>query len=181
MKLCRVGWVGRALVTAVVAVGLWYGWESRADAGVTVRIVPTGDALELEIPTDIGPQKDQIPLYRQGSIRYFSSGIGLVEREADYPPFSLKLVFTAGGKPFVTGVAITVRDAKGTTVLTVPAEHITGPWLFIDLPDGTYEVSATLGGQVQVAKGIKLGRGKVTTQHVRWSEDRSPRLTASGE
>ena len=44
------------------------------------------------------------PLYHSGTIRYFSTGIGQVEREAAYPPFALKLVFTAGGKSFVTGV-----------------------------------------------------------------------------
>lgn len=171
------GWMFIMAVWLLVAgsAGLEQGW-----AAVTVRIVPEGDAIELEVPTDIGPQKDRLPLYRQGAIRYFSTGIGQVEREAVYPAFSLKLVFTAGGKPFVTGVGVAVRDKKGATVLAVPAEHITGPWLFVDLPEGIYDVVATLGGEVQTAKGVKVGRGKVTTQHVRWKEDRSPALAASG-
>jgi hypothetical protein len=148
---------------------------------VVTRVLPNDEAIELEIPTDIGPQKEVIPLYRSGTIRYFSAGIGQVEREAVYPPFSLKVVFTAGGKPFVTGVGPTLRNAKGAMVLTVPQEQITGPWLFIDLPEGTYEVAATLGGQQQQAKGIKVRRGHVTTQHVRWAEDRSPPLDARAE
>jgi hypothetical protein len=160
---------------------LWSAGTTANGADVTVRIAPTGDALELEIPTEIGPQKDSIPLYRKGTIRYFSTGIGQVERQAAYPPFSLKLVFTAGGKPFVTGVTVTLRDAKGETALSIPADHITGPWLFIDLPEGAYEVTASLGGQAQVMKSIKVSSGKVTTQHVRWSEDRSPALTATGD
>jgi hypothetical protein len=49
------------------------------------------------------------------------------------------------------------------------------------LPEGTYEVAATLGGQQQQAKGIKVRRGHVTTQHVRWAEDRSPPLDARAE
>ena len=169
------------MMSAFLGLSLWLGGMDVAAAGVVTRVLPSGDGIELEIPTDIGPQKEVIPLFHSGTIRYFSAGIGQVEREAAYPPFSLKLVFTAGGKPFVSGVAVSVRDAKGGTVLTVPGEQITGPWLFIDLPDGTYEVAATLGGHQQQAKGVKVKRGKVTTQYVRWAEDRSPPLAAQPE
>jgi hypothetical protein len=115
-----------------------------------------------------------------GNIHYFSAGIGQVEREATYPPFPLKLVFTAGGKPFVTGVEIVLRHSTGATVLRVPREQVTGPWLFIDVPDGAYDVAATLGDQTQQVKGMKVRRGHVTTQHVRWAEDRSPVLSIGG-
>jgi len=165
----------------MVALSLWLVWVEPVAAGVTTRVAPSGDAIELEIPTDIGTQKESLPLYHSGTIRYFSAGIGQVEREAAYPPFSLKLVFTAGGKPFVTGVEVVLRQSKGATVLTVPREQVTGPWLFIDVPDGTYEVAASLGGQIQQVKGINVRRGHVTTQHVRWAEDRSPVLPAQTE
>lgn len=152
---------------------------SSADAGTVVaRVLPSGDGIELEFPADSGSQKDVIPLFQSGKIRYFSAGIGQVEREAAYPPFGLKVVFTAGGKPFVTGVGVTLRTAKGAAVLTIPREQITGPWLFIDLPDGVYEVAATLGGVTQTVKSVKVRQGHITTQHVRWAEDRSPPLPA---
>ena len=170
-----------AVMSGMVALSLWLVWVEPVAAGVTTRVAPSGDAIELEIPTDIGTQKESLPLYHSGTIRYFSAGIGQVEREAAYPPFSLKLVFTAGGKPFVTGVEVVLRQSKGATVLTVPREQVTGPWLFIDVPDGTYEVAATLGGQIQQVKGSHVRRGHVTTQHVRWAEDRSPDLPAQAE
>ncbi|WHZ16423.1 MAG: hypothetical protein OJF52_003272 [Nitrospira sp.] len=168
-------------VSGVLGVTLWFAGAEVVAAGVVTRVLPSDDAIELEIPTDIGPQRETIPLYHSGKIRYFSAGIGQVEREAIYPPFSLKLVFTAGGKPFVTGVALSLRNAKGTTLLTVPGDQVAGPWLFVDLPEGTYEVTATLGGQQQQVKGITIKRGRVTTQHVRWAEDRSPPLAATAE
>lgn len=118
----------------LLAMILWSDWVEGAAGNVITRIAPTGDAIELDIPTDIG------------------------------------------GKSFVTGVMVTLRNAMGATVLTVPAEHITGPWLFIDLPEGMYEVTATLGGVVQVVKAIKMKPEKSLTQHVRWSEDHSPPL-----
>lgn len=158
------------------------GLAAEADASpVVAHVLPNGEAIELDIPTDIGIQKEQLPLYHSGLVRYFSAGIGHVERTAEYPPFSLKLVFTAGGKPFVSGVAVTLRQAKAGTVVTIPNEHNTGPWLFIDLPDGTYELAATLGGVTQRVKEIKVRRGHVLTQHVRWAEDRSPALPAQAE
>ncbi len=154
---------------------------SAGGSTVVARVLSDEEAVELEIPTDIGVQKERLPLYRSGTVRYFSAGIGQVERAANYPPFSLKLVFTAGGKPFVSGVAVTLRQAKGGTAVTVPQEHNTGPWLFIDLPDGTYEVSATLGGVTQQVNNLTVRRGHITTQHVRWAEDRSPALPAQAE
>jgi hypothetical protein len=180
----RHGVSGRVVILVMsgfLGVSLWLAGMDLAAAGVVTRVLASGDGIELEIPTDIGPQKEVIPLYRSGTIRYFSAGIGQVEREAAYPPFSLKLVFTAGGKPFVTGVTVTLRAAKGATVLTLPGEQVTGPWLFIDLPEGTYELVATLGGQKQQVKGITIQRGHVTTQHVRWAEDRSPPLAVQAE
>ncbi|MEK6803847.1 MAG: hypothetical protein AABZ34_14455 [Nitrospirota bacterium] len=170
-----------AVMSGMVGLSLWLAGVEPVAGGVTTRVAPGGDAIELEIPTDIGTQKETLPLYHSGKIHYFSAGIGQVEREAAYPPFPLKLVFTAGGKPFVTGVEVVLRQSKGATVLTVPREQVTGPWLFIDVPDGTYEVAATLGGQIQQVKGIHVRRGHVTTQHVRWVEDRSPVLPAQAE
>src|SRR5574340_458622 len=88
-------------VSGVLGVTLWFVGAEAVAAGVVTRVLPSDDAIELEIPTDIGLQKETIPLYRSGKIRYFSAGIGQVEREAIYPLFSLKLVFTVDG----TGIA----------------------------------------------------------------------------
>lgn len=168
------------LVSACVIVSLALAANVGAST-VVAHVLPDGEAVELEIPTDIGVQKERLPLYRSGTVRYFSAGIGLVERTAEYPPFSLKLVFTAGGKPFVSGVAVMLRRGTDGTVLTVPKEQSTGPWLFIDLPDGVYEVAATLGGVTQQVKDINVRKGHVLTQHIRWAEDRSPALPAQAE
>lgn len=154
---------------------------SASGSTVVAHVLADEEAVELEIPTDIGVQKERLPLYHSGTVRYFSAGIGQVERAATYPPFSLKLVFTAGGKPFVSGVAVTLRHAQGGAVLMVPPEHNTGPWLFVDLPDGTYRISATLGGVTQQVNQLKVRRGHVVTQYVRWAEDRSPALPAQAD
>lgn len=172
-------WSERArCMSGIVGLAWWLSGAHAEAAPSAARVLPSGEGVELEFPAETGAQKDVIPLFHSGTIRYFSAGIGQVEREAAYPPFALKLVFTAGGKSFVTGVGVTLRDAKGVSVLTVPREQITGPWLFIDLPEGVYEVTATLGGVTQRVNNVKVRHGHVATQYVRWAEDRSPTLPA---
>jgi hypothetical protein len=83
----------------------------------------------------------------------------------------LKLIFTAGGKPYVTGVDVAIRALNGDTSITIPKEEIEGPWLFVDLPTGTYDITATYGTQPQSLKRMKIVSGKQKTLYVRWPED----------
>lgn len=143
-----------------------------AEGAPVARVLESGDGLELRFEEGGQSVTEVIPLYREEGGRYFSAGIGIDERQAEYPPFPLKLVFTAGGKPFLTGVAVTIRSAKDGKVLTIPDSRVTGPWLFIDLAPGMYDVTGTYSGQVQGLKAIKVEAGKQKTVHLRWPEDR---------
>jgi len=143
-----------------------------AETSFIARIGPSGEFLELEDQSTRQTVKDFIPLYRAGTIPYFSAGVGVEERRAEYPPFSLKLVFTAGGKPYLTGVDVTFRTEKGEgTPITISHEQINGPWLFIDLPSGTYDISAMYGDQKQDVRAIKIVEGHQKTVHLRWKGD----------
>jgi hypothetical protein len=126
--------------------------------------------LELEYEGTGRTYTDTIPLYRIDKIRYFSAGVGIEERSASYPPFPLKLVFTAGGKPYVAGVSVTVQQTDGSTLASIPREHVTGPWLFLDAPDGLYQISATMGDQIEHVKDVKIEQGTQKTLYVRWRE-----------
>lgn len=165
---------GDPLLGASLSLGLLVGmaWFEKADGAGVVRLLPSKDGVEIEYQGDGGMQQDIIPLHRAGAVRYFSAGIGIDEREADYPPFALKLVFTAGGKPFLTGVTVTIHGPKGADKILIPGEQVTGPWLFVDVPAGTYDISATQADQAQTLKAVKTQRGKTTVVHLRWPEDR---------
>ena len=140
--------------------------------GPVPRIEESGEFLELEFQVNGQRSKGSLPLYRAEAVRYFSAGVGIEERSAEYPPFSLKLVFTAGGKPFLAGVAVTIQPAKGGPAINSPQEHVNGPWLFVDLPSGTYHVKAIHAARTQGLKAVKLEAGKTKTVHLRWAEDR---------
>jgi len=152
-----------------------------AEGGFPTRIGPSGEFLELEHPGNGQTVKEYLPLHRSGNIRYFTAGVGLLERQAEYPPFSLKLVFTAGGKPYLTGVDVAIRALNGETAITIPKEEVEGPWLFVDLPTGTYDITATYGTQQQSLKGMKIIAGKQKTLYVRWPEDVGPTVNLPKE
>jgi hypothetical protein len=145
------------------------------------RVAPSGEFLELQRSGDGQIVKDYLPLHQSGKIRYFSAGVGLEERGAEYPPFSLKLVFTAGGKPYLTGVEVSIRISQGETAVSIPKEHIEGPWLFVDLPTGVYDITATYGTLKRSAKGVKLVTGKQKTLYLRWPEDAGATVNLSKE
>lgn len=143
-----------------------------ATSGVVARIGDSGDSLELSRQIDGRTVVDTLPVYHAGSVRYFSAGIGIEERSAQYPPFSLKLVFTAGGKPFLAGVAVTIQPAKGGPPIDIPRDHVNGPWLFVELPSGTYHLTAIHADQTQNLKGVTVEGGKMKTVYLRWPEER---------
>lgn len=148
------------------------GGMSFAEGGPVARIGASGELLELEYQVNGQRSKDSLPIYRSDGVRYFSAGVGIEERTAEYPPFSLKLVFTAGGKPFLAGVSVTIQPAKGGPPITIPRDHVNGPWLFIDLPAGTYDLAATYADRRQGLKGVTVEAGKMKTLHLRWREDK---------
>lgn len=168
MDAVRAGAIVCALILSEWAIGL-----SGVGAGSTARITPSGDGIELEYRNDTGTSTDMIPLYQSNGVRYFSAGVGIEEREAEYPAFPLKIVFTAGGKPYLTGVTVRITDAKGTVLVTIPKEQITGPWLFLDLPPGTYHIAATSDDVTQGLKGVTVRLGAVKVVHLRWPEPRN--------
>lgn len=142
-----------------------------SETGFIARIGQSGEYLELEHQASGQVIKNYLPLHRVGEVRYFSAGVGLEERSVEYPPFSLKLVFTAGGKPYLSGVDLTIMPAKGGAAISIPRDRVEGPWLFVDLPSGLYDVSAMQGDRRQAVTGIKVETGRQKTVHLRWAED----------
>ena len=160
-------------VVFLVAIGILGGGPSyRVEARTSAVFLPTEDGLELRYGSDPAREQTIIPLHRAGEIRYFSTGVGLEEREADYPAFPLKIVLVVGGKPYLARVAVTIADEKESVKLVIPKEEVEGPWLFVDLSPGTYHISAVWEGQTQTSKSVRIKKGATNTVYVRWPDRR---------
>ncbi len=155
------------------------GQVASGEGAMIAKIAQSGESVQLEWQSEGRTISNSLPLYTSGAIRYFSAGVGVEERSAQYPPFPLKIVFTAGGKPFLSHVGVTIQPAKGGEAIVIPPEQVEGPWLFVDLPRGLYDLSGTFSGYVQQLNGIKVEPNQQKVVHFRWKEDRgSPVRTA---
>lgn len=124
----------------------------------------------LEIPLHKGsiPKTLTFPLYEQESIQYFSAGLGKEERSLTYPSFPLKLIFVQGERALLASVSVNIAKEDGTTLLKIPGKEVEGPWLFINIPAGTYIVSGIDSNGTKVKKIITIQTDKPIVVHFRW-------------
>ena len=152
----------------------WLCTVPHSYADTTATMLPSGDAIELSGEGAAASFKTTIPVYRSGEVRYFSAGVGLEERLAKYPAFPLKLIFVAGPKAYLSKVSVTITNDSGTVRVDIPGDHVNGPWLFVDLPAGTYNIEAVSRGDRIEQAGVRATQGKTRTVYLRWP--RGPRL-----
>ena len=163
---------GRRAVGLLFGLSMWICIPAIGFATSVILVSTSDEVWQLQYQVEGKLHTETIPLYRQGKARYLSAGVGIEERSAIYPSFPLKLVFTAGGRPYVAGVTVTVEAVNSSLQIGIPPEEITGPWLFLDLPDGTYHISATMEKRTERLTHVKVEHGRQRTLYMRWPEDR---------
>jgi len=102
-------------------------------------------------------------VHAENGIQYVSGGVGQGERNrlqqmaSDY---ALKLVFAVQRGNYLADIPVVIRDQQGHTVLDAVAH---GPWMFVELPAGSYTVAATAYEQPkqQVVAVSKSGQSEV--------------------
>lgn len=172
MKYHRSLAAGISGLACLAVVALGSPFQVSSEAATAAKITSSGDGVELEYTGEDGVKSvTTIPLHKAGAVRYFSAGVGLEERTAQYPLFPLKLILVAGPKAYLSQVAVTITDAKGTVQLQVPGEQVTGPWLYVDLPAGMYTVTALREGRASVKGQVTVTKGGVKTLYLRWNEN----------
>ena len=84
------------------------------------------------------------------------SGIGEEERAmAESVPYTLKLVYAEPDGSYLGAVQTRITGSGGELVNV----QCPGPWVLVDLPPGTYEVTATLRGQTK-SRRVTIGSGR---------------------
>ena len=107
-----------------------------------------------------GPVAALEPNTSPGGIRWVSGGVGAEEREAleaMSSEFSLKAVFAVEEHTaFLADVAFTIRRSGGEAVVE---GKTSGPWLYVALPAGTYEIEATAESGETQRSSVTVGDG----------------------
>ncbi len=103
-------------------------------------------------------------------VEFLSGGVGKDEREAmkqHAKAFNTHLVFADNTGKYLSAVVVRVTDAKGKAVLETTTQ---GPWLYANLPAGSYEVAAVFQGKEQKRR-IQVGAEPVMSLF-QWKDGR---------
>ena len=99
---------------------------------------------------------------------YLFGGISSNEREAMQrraKGYNLKLVFAEKNGSFLSGVTVVVTSMKVGEILSMATD---GPWLYIQLPPGTYGVQASFSGQTKQVNNLNVPKNKTVQQTFTW-------------
>jgi hypothetical protein len=106
-----------------------------------------------------------VPIQKYENVSYYSGGVGVEERSQLPQLYPLKVVFKTDRGHMLSDADVTM-SARGKTVFRGRADN--GPWLFVDLPPGAYDIEAVLNGKTRSAKGVRLEAGKKRTVVLTW-------------
>lgn len=119
--------------------------------------LPAGlSAADAELP---------VPVQQYEGIRFYSAGVGIDERRTLAQLYPLKVVFRTDRGNLLCDADVTIA-AAGKTVFRGRAQN--GPWLIVDLPPGSYDITAVQDGKSKAAKGVKLAAGRQRTVLLSW-------------
>ena len=109
---------------------------------------------------------------------YLTGGVGAEERAAlqeRAKSFNVKLAFAASDGSFLAGVKIEIKGPQNQAVVSTTT---TGPWFFIELPPGSYHVTATHGGQSKEVKALRVEKNQRAYQVFVWKLGEQSPITA---
>ena len=113
------------------------------------------DHITIQFPENGKSLSYTLPIFQSGEIRFLSAGVGVDERNANYPSFPLKLIFAQHHGAFLSNVSVAIEDAEGKQIFHVSEDQVTGPWLFLDLLPGTYRIIAIRRDGVTTERTIR--------------------------
>jgi hypothetical protein len=106
-------------------------------------------------------------LFAQQEYEYLSTGIGAESRHQKIPlDFTIKLVFATTKGELLANVEVNVYDSEGKKVFSAVSE---GPWLFIDLPPGSYSIAASVRNCVIKKEKVNISAGFISEVVMRWN------------
>jgi len=107
---------------------------------------------------------------REGA-RFMSGGVAVGEREKMVemaPGYDLKLSFANHLGHYLSDVKVTISDEHGKHVLNTTTA---GPWLYVELPEGKYDVKARYADRTEEIKNLEVTHGQLMTRLLHWNSN----------
>lgn len=110
---------------------------------LAISLVLAGTAAaQAPLPGELSP-------HRAGAVTYLSGGVGEDEVQAmraAAPQYPLRITFAQAGGAYLADVRVRIERTDGTVVLSTTT---TGPFLYVNVPPGTYRIRARYEGAEQ--------------------------------
>jgi hypothetical protein len=105
-----------------------------------------------------------------GGVPFVSGGVGEDARDELLRvagAYDVHVLFASPAGAYIAGVHVVLRDRAGSTYLATVAD---GPWLFVNLPAGTYEMTASFDGR-QLTKAFSVPDRGTRQLVFRWAAE----------
>jgi hypothetical protein len=123
--------------------------------------VTSAESLEEQAAQVITGKTDE-------GVRYMMGGVGIGERDlmqSRAEEYNLKLSFAEKVGVYLADVDVVVEDRSGKKIIS---RKTNGPWLYLQLPPGTYDVKATFEGETKELKNVRVTSAARLTRVMRW-------------
>ncbi|HUF87079.1 MAG TPA: hypothetical protein VMM59_06830 [Thermohalobaculum sp.] len=101
-----------------------------------------------------------LALPARADVTHQCSGIGMEERaEAENVPHTLRLVYAQPNGNYLGSIETRIAGPQGELVNV----RCPGPWVLVDLPDGTYQVTASFKGETK-SRRVTIAGGRQQRQ-----------------
>ena len=108
---------------------------------------------------------------------YLTGGVSSEEREIleqSGKAYNVRLTFAERGGAYLSDVNLVFTDAKGREIIAIKTN---GPFFYIQLPPGSYGVSATFQGETKKLKSLVVPQARTLQQTFVWNlGEQSPDL-----
>jgi len=131
--------------------------------GLSLVWSPVAPASSSNKAENIMPQ-----LTKQG-YGYLSGGVGVEERHLMRQQahlYDLELSFADRSGNYLSDVKVVIDDEHGKQIIDTVTN---GPWLYVDLPTGKYNIEATFDGQTEQINGLVVSNEHPAVRLLHWS------------
>jgi hypothetical protein len=100
---------------------------------------------------------------------FMSGGVGIEERnlmQRKAGAYDLDLSFADKQGHYLSDVSVVIDDENGTQLVNSTA---TGPFFYIELPTGKYDVKASFDNQTEEIKNLNISKDHSTKELLHWN------------